>query len=137
MDKESFKLGKQVGEIKAWCEAAGNGAKAMSLSAPFRPQDYEVLLPWMEKLASRNKVQFHLERTLLVTDLFPDINLTNIWVFIIYREDRTLEEYASLKVEKERLVQEERYLGEAQRGIATRMGLLLGYDEGLLKRRLE
>jgi len=31
----SFNLGKHVGEIKAWCEAAKNGAKKMSLSNPF------------------------------------------------------------------------------------------------------
>jgi hypothetical protein len=27
IDEQSFALGKQVGEIKAWCEAARSGAK--------------------------------------------------------------------------------------------------------------
>ena len=91
IDERSFALGKQVGEIKAWCEASRSGAKEMSLSAPFKPEDYESLLPHMEEQAGRNEVKFHLERSLMGTDLFGDMDLSGIWVFIIYAVEEMLE----------------------------------------------
>ena len=53
---DQFKLGMQVGEIKAWCEAAKNEAKEMSLSAPFKPDEYEIILPYMKEHAERNSL---------------------------------------------------------------------------------
>ncbi len=53
---EQFKIGKMVGEIKAWCEAAKNEAKELGLSAPFKPEDYDTLLPHMKEQAGNNSV---------------------------------------------------------------------------------
>ncbi len=129
-------MGKQVGEIKAWCEAARSGAKDMSLSAPFKPEDYEYILPHMEEQAGRNEVKFHLERSLMGTDLFGEMDLSGIWVFIIYAEDEMLESYLALKAEKERLESEGEYVRDARRSIAEGMGRLLGYSEAHINRRL-
>jgi len=137
IDERSFALGKQVGEIKAWCEASRSGAKEMSLSAPFKPEDYESLLPHMEEQAGRNEVKFHLERSLMGTDLFGEMDLPGIWVFIIYAEDEVLERYLDLKAEKERLESEGEYVRDARRGIAEGMGRLLGYSEAHINRRLK
>ena len=137
IDLQSFALGKQVGEIKAWCEAARTGAKEMSLSAPFRPEDYERILPHMEEQAGRNKVKFHLERSLMGTDLFGEMDLSGIWVFIIYAEEEVLESYLALKAEKERLESKGEYVGDARRDIAVGMGRLLGYSEAHINRRLK
>ncbi len=137
IDERSFTLGKQVGEIKAWCEAARSGAKDMSLSAPFRPEEYEGILPHMEEQAGRNEVKFHLERSLMGTDLFGEMDLSGMWVFIIYAEDEVLERYLALKVKKERLESEGEYDGEARRDIAIGMGRLLGYNEAHINRRLK
>jgi len=136
LDERSFALGKQVGEIKAWCEAARSGAKDMSLSAPFRPEDYEGIIPHMEEQAGRNEVKFLLERSLMGTDLFGEMDLSGIWVFIIYAEDEVLERYLDLKAEKERLESEGEYVGDARRGIAEGLGRLLGYSEAHINRRL-
>ena len=137
MDDRSFALGKQVGEIKAWCEAARSGTKEMSLSAPFRPEDYESILPYMEEQAEHNEVKFHLERSLMGTDLFGEMDLSGIWVFIIYAEDDVLKRYLALKAEKERLESEGEYGGDARREIAVGMGRLLGYSEAHINRRLK
>ena len=136
IDERSFTLGKQVGEIKAWSEASRSGAKEMSLSAPFKPEDYESLLPHMEEQAGRNEVKFHLERSLMGTDLFGEMDLSGIWVFIIYAENEVLERYLDLKAEKERLESEGEYVRDARRGIAEGMGRLLGYSEAHINRRL-
>ena len=137
IDEWSFALGKQVGEIKAWCEAARSGAKEMSLSAPFRPEDYESILPHMQEQAGRNEVNFHLEKSLMGTDLFGEMDLSGIWVFIIYAKDEVLERYLALKAEKERLESEGEYVGDARRGIAEGMGRLLGYSDAHINRRLK
>jgi hypothetical protein len=137
IDEWSFTLGKQVGEIKAWCEAARSGSKDMSLSAPFSPEDYEAILPHMEEQAGRNEVKFHLERSLMGTDLFGEMDLSGIWVFIIYAKDEVLERYLALKAEKERLESEGEYGGDARREIAVGMGRLLGYGDAHINRRLK
>ena len=101
IEELSFQLGKHVGEIKAWCEAAKNEAKNMSFSAPFTLAYYDLLLPFMEELAQSNDVKFYLEKDILVTDLFPEMDLTGIWVFIIFKNRKMIQDYLSLKEENQ------------------------------------
>ncbi len=132
---DQFELGKHVGEIKAWCEAAKNEAKELGLSAPFRPEEYETLLPHMKEQAERNSVNFFLEKNLIITDLFGDMDLSGIWVFLIYMHQKTLDNYLKLKTDKEKLVKSGKYEGEARKEIAIRFGKLLGYSERCILER--
>ena len=133
MDK--FKLGMHVGEIKAWCEAAKNDAKRMSLSAPFKPEDYNEIKPYMFEYAQNNGVKYYLEKRIIQTDLFGDMDLSGIWVFIIYKYPKILEEYLALKKEKAKLCTKSKYIGEKRREVAIKFGKLLGYsEEGIVER---
>ena len=132
---DRFKLGMHVGEIKAWCEAAKNDAKEMSLSAPFKPEEYETILPYMKEYAERNDVSFYHEKELIITDLFGDIALSGIWVFIIYRSRETLDKYLKLKKDKAKLLESGSYEGEARKDIAIRFGRLLGYSDPMINER--
>ncbi len=132
---DQFKLGKQVGEIKAWCEAAKNEAKELSLSAPFKPDYYETILPHMKEQAERNNVNYYLEKSLIITDLFGDMDLSGIWVFLIYKHQKTLDAYLKLKEDRASLVESGKYEGEARRDIAVRFGKLLGYSERCIHER--
>ena len=132
---DRFKLGMHVGEIKAWCEAAKNDAKNMSLSAPFKPEEYDEIKPYMKEYAEKNSVKYYLEKELIQTDLFGDMDLSGIWVFIIYKHLEILEEYIALRQEKARLIQQDRYIGEKRREIAIRFGKLLGYSEECIVER--
>lgn len=132
---DQFKLGKMVGEIKAWCEAAKNEAKELGLSAPFKPEDYETLLPHMKEQAENSSVNYYLEKSLTITDLFGDMDLSGIWVFLIYKHKETLDNYLKLKEEKEKLVESSKYEGDARRDIAIRFGKLLGYSERCILER--
>jgi len=131
---DKFKLGMHVGEIKAWCEAAKNDAKRMSLSAPFKPEDYNEIKPYMFEYAQNNGVKYYLEKRIIQTDLFGDMDLSGIWVFIIYKHPEIIEEYLNIKQEKERLKQDE-YRGEKRREIAVKFGRLLGYNEESIMER--
>jgi len=129
IDEYSFNLGKHAGEIKAWCEAAKKGAKNMSLSNPFKPEEIEEITPYIKEYTTKNQVQYYLEKELLITDLFGEMNLTDIWVFIIYKDTEILEEYLSLLEEKKQLETDGAYTGEPRRDIAVRFGRLLGYSD--------
>ena len=133
MDK--FKLGMHVGEIKAWCEAAKNDAKKMSLSAPFKPEEYDDIKPYMTEYAEKHSVKNYLEKDLIRTDLFGDMDLSGIWVFIIYKHPEIIEEYLNIKQEKARLLKQDEYSGKKRREIAIRFGRLLGYSEECIVER--
>lgn len=124
-----------MGEIKAWCEAAKNDAKELSLSAPFKEEEYDLILPFMREYAERNSVNYYLEKELLKTDLFQGIDLEGIWVFIIYRKQEVLLAYLSLKKEKQQLIEEGQYQGVQRREIARKMGRLLGYSDFAIEER--
>jgi len=126
---DKFKLGMHVGEIKAWCEAAKNDAKKMSLSAPFKPEEYDDIKTYMTEYAEKNSVKYYLEKDLIQTNLFGDMDLSGIWVFIIYKHPEIIEEYLNIKQEKARLLKKDEYSGEKRRNIAIRIGKLLGYNE--------
>jgi len=132
---DQFKLGMQVGEIKAWCEAAKNEAKEMSLSAPFKPEEYETILPYMKEHSERNGISFYHEKELIITDLFGDMDLSGIWVFIIYKGPETLEKYFKLKEDRAKLLESGKYAGAARREIAIRFGRLLGYSDPMINDR--
>ena len=49
LDPKSYIIGKFAGSATAWSEAARSGAKQMSLSSPFSPEDHNLLSPYIEK----------------------------------------------------------------------------------------
>lgn len=133
MDK--FKLGLHVGEIKAWCEAAKNDAKKMSLSAPFKKREYDEIRTYMAQYAEKYDVNYYLEKDLIQTDLFDNMDLSGIWVFIIYKHPEILDEYFEIKRDKTNLIKHDKYFGEARKVMAVRFGSLLGYSEESIARR--
>ena len=137
LDPRSYYIGRFAGSATAWCEAARSGAKEMSLSSPFPPEDHDLLLPHIERAARENEVQFYLEKTLMTTDLFADVDMMGKWAFVIYKKDRVIKDYLALKVEKERLEESGDYAGEVRRDIAVKMGRLLGYEEDYIIQRME
>jgi hypothetical protein len=94
----------------------------MSLSSPFSPDDHNLLSPFVEKATEENHVKFYLEKSLMTTDLFGDIDMEDKLVFIIYKEERVLEDYLYLKAEKECLEVEGEYVGGIRHRIASGLG---------------
>jgi hypothetical protein len=137
LDPESYRIGRFTGSVFAWSEAARGGAKKMSLSSPFPPEDHDLLIPYVERATEENQVRFHLEKNLMTTDLFADFDMEGRWVFIIYKEEKVLEDYLALKAEKESLEKEGGYVGETRKRIARGMGSLLGYSDDYIEERLE
>jgi hypothetical protein len=137
VDQESYRIGRFAGSVYAWSEAARSGAKEMSLGSPFPPGEYDLLLPIVERATEANDVHFHLEKTLMTTDLFADVDMGGSWVFIIYKEERVLVDYLALKAEKERLEEEGEYVGEVRKRIARSLGRLMGYRDEYIDERMK
>ena len=137
LDPESYRIGRFAGSVYAWSEAARSGAKEMSLGSPFPPGDHDLLLPHIERATEANDVRFHLEKSLMTTDLFADVDMESSWVFIIYKEERVLEDYLSLKAEKERLEEDGEYMGAARKRIAWDLGRLMGYSDEYIDERMK
>lgn len=127
LTSREYSLGKFIGEIKAWCEAAMCGVKNMSLSELFVPEDYAFLLPEAEKYAERCGVHLYLEKTFLTTDLWPKIDTAGKWVFVIYKAQKNIDDYLTLKAQYDMLVNKGIYIGTVRKEVSQKMGLLLGY----------
>ncbi len=130
-----YKKGMHSGEIKAWCEAARNEAKPISLSAPFTPEEHPILEPLMIEHAENNQVNYYLEKSLIETDLFTGMDLSGIWVYIIYKNQETLEKYLELTRIINNLQETNNYNDEKRREIALTFGRLLGYSDECINNR--
>jgi len=136
LDPKSYRIGRFAGSVTAWSEAARSGAKKMSLSSPFSPVDYNLLLPYVKKATEDNQVRFLLEKNFMTTDLFADVEMGDNWVFIVFKEENVVEDYFALKTEKEHLEKEGKYVGETRKRIAKEMGRLLGYSDQYIDERM-
>jgi len=131
-----YHLGSQIGEIKAWCEAARCEAKDMSLSELFHPEDYTFLLPQAEKEAKTYQVNLYLEKDFLHTDFWPNLDVQGRWVFVIYKKPEIIKRYLALKDEYNRLVQNGTFQREARKEISRQMGNLLGYSNEYIEKTI-
>jgi hypothetical protein len=133
---KEYYLGAQIGEIKAWCEAARCEAKDMSLSELFHPEDYAFLLPEAEKEAKKYQVKLYLEKDFLHTDFWPNLDVQGRWVFVIYKKQEIIEKYLALKEKYDQLVQNGTFQGDARKEISRQMGNLLGYSNAYVEKTI-
>jgi len=115
-----------LGNIGSFAEMVQAGVKQLALSPALPPQEMDVLMKEAQKIAERYNVQLHRESDLIVTDLFPANVAVGKDVLLIYN-GTTLNQYQSLKKEKEILVQNGQYNGKSREAISRRFGRLLSY----------
>ena len=71
-----YRLGYFCGAAAAMCEMAMNEAKDLSLSHPFPADEEAALRPCVAEKASQYGVSFYLEKDLMRTELFADVDMT-------------------------------------------------------------
>ena len=83
-------------------------------------------------------MSYYLEKDLMLTDLFSEYDMTNLWVYIIYKEPAVLQAYFDLKAEEAALKAGGNYENEIEKrkDIAFRFGKILGYSDAYLKAKL-
>lgn len=129
VDQYSFDLGNFDGTVGAFCDVIMTGAKALAFSDPFYPDQEPVLTPYVDRKCGNYGVKYYIDRDLLLTRLFDDVDMDGAWVYIIYQDDAVLEQYLALKAEEKQLIADGAYTEEKQIDLATRYGELMGYSE--------
>lgn len=124
IDERSYRLG----GIGAFSEVVGAGVKKLALSSPMTPSEMDAVFGEAEKIIEGNHALSYREADFLTTDLFPTELTEGKHVLLIYT-GTVKDEYMALKEEKNRLIAENRYEGEARAEIARKMGRLLSYSE--------
>jgi hypothetical protein len=131
-----YRLGYFCGAAAAMCEMAMNEAKNLSLSHPFPAGEEAALRPCLNEKASQYGVSFYLEKDLMRTELFADVDMTGLWVYLIYKKPEMLEQYLALKKEEHGYLQQDTYSPAKRRDLGLRFGTLLGYSPDYLEQKL-
>lgn len=127
-DKFSYHLG----AADCFCEMVRAGTKRIALSHPCDSQEErDSFLPEFDKLCEKYGVHYYAEDEAFLTDLFPLSLNQGKFNVIFYQDESALQEYLTLKADKEKAMAEGNY--SVCRGtIARRYGKLLSYtDEGI------
>jgi len=127
IDARSYNLG----ILGGFAEVVRLGVKKLALSEVLSPAEMDALMDDAATIARRNGVLIWRETDLLVTDLYPADVAVGKDVLLVYTGD-TLDEYLSLKADKQALVESGRYAGAAREEIARRFARLLSYPEAVI-----
>ncbi|MCP4898802.1 MAG: hypothetical protein GY906_17670 [bacterium] len=132
IDRPSFMLGM----INCFVEMVACGVKQLALSPPMSPEDYKLLADASAQIAERSGVRWHLEESLIVTDLQTPDFTKNKCTVLYFKQPETLEEYLGLKQRKSELEAEGRYGTDERRQISREFMRLLGYPEDVVEEKL-
>ncbi len=133
VDGYSFDLGNFDGTIGAFGDVIMTGAKDLAFSDPFDPAMESVLTPYVAKKCLGYGVKYYIDRDLLLTKLFDDVDMEGAWVYILYKDDTVLDQYLALKAEEKQLIADGKYTEAKQTDLATRYGELMGYSAEHIK----
>lgn len=132
VDEYSFSLGNFDGTVGAFCDVIMTEAKLLAFSDPFYPADEEVLTSYVSKKCENYGVKYYIEKNLLLTKLFADVDMEGAWVYILYKDDAVLDQYLALQKEETDLKTAGTYTEKAQIDLATRYGKLMGYSDKVI-----
>jgi hypothetical protein len=129
------RLSYYAGTISTSAEFVSYGCKKLALSATLSEEELSALLPHAEQKAQEYGIPIHVEKDLLVTELFsPLIAQSKTVILFAYNQD-VLDEYFSLKGLRENAIKEDR-LEATEEEIAWRFGRLLSYTDETIERLL-
>ena len=136
MKKEIDKYSYHLGVADCFCEMVSAGVKKIALSHPCdSKEERDSFIDDFETLSKKYNVSFYIEDDPFLTDLFPISLNKNKYNVIFYLDKKYMDEYLSLKNEKEDLKNNHQYIE------ANRYGKLLSYDneriDHLIKTNIE
>ncbi|MEM9329092.1 MAG: VOC family protein [Bacteroidota bacterium] len=117
----------KLGNVSAFAEMVAADVKRLALSPLFSSEELDRLYPQIQEIAAKYDVATFRENDLIKTDLFPEDVAEGKEVVVTFKPP-TLQAYLQLKRDKEALVNDDEYKGEARREIARRFGRLLSYS---------
>ncbi|MFC2158732.1 hypothetical protein ACFLT9_12930 [Acidobacteriota bacterium] len=121
------------GSLATAAEFVGVGCKKLALSPTLSEDQLEVLLPVAEREAGSNRIPIFVERSLLVTKLFPSDVAKDKIVILMAHTQAVLDEYFRIKADRVQ-AEEEGLLSDIEDELAWRFGKLLSYTDETIER---
>ena len=132
IDPTSFMLGM----INCFIEMVACGVKRLALSPPLSPDDYELVSAASKEIADRSGVRWHLEKSLMVTDLQTPEFTRGKWSILYFKDEQTLQDYQSLKRRQSDLKAKGLYTADERQEISREFMRLLSYPEAVIEEKL-
>ncbi len=132
IDGASFALGM----INCFIEMVACGVKRLALSPPLSPEDYDRLGAVSAEIADRSGVQWHLEQSIMVTDLQTPELTKGKGTVLYFKKGETLEAYFDLKRRKSEFEVEGRYGADESRQLSREFMQLLSYPDDVIEEKL-
>jgi hypothetical protein len=133
IDPRSF----QLGMINCFAEMVAAGVKALAISPPLAPEEYEEIKEASEAIVAGSGIHSHLDMSLLITDLQSAEFTRGKWSVLYFKARETLEAYEALKERKAKLEAVGAYDADARREISTEFMRLLSYPQETIDAKLE
>ena len=135
--KEIDSYSYHLGAADCFCEMVAAGVKKIALSHPCSSkEERDSFLADFDRLSEKYGVKYYPEDEPLLTDLFPVSMNKGKHNVIFYIDDRYLQQYLQLKMDKQVMLATNSYSGEARTNLAIRYGRLLSYTEAGIERLL-
>lgn len=137
-EREIDRYSYELGVMDCFCEMTASGLKRLAMSHPCRDRkEWKSYEPAVRKLCRKYGISFYPEEEPLITDLFPaEMNL-GTFHYLFYREPQVLEEYLTVKADREKAIKEGKYVDPVRYEIAWRLGKLLSYPDEGIRRYIE
>jgi hypothetical protein len=122
--------------INCFVEMVACGVKKLALSPPLIPGDYEKIKNASDEIVKAFRIQSHLEKSLLITDLQSENFTRGKWSVLYYKTDNVLKDYMNLKAAKERYEKEDGDDADYRKEISRKFMQLLSYPEDVIEEKL-
>lgn len=132
IDRISFELGM----INCFVEMVACGVKELAISPPIKPEDYNFISKYSDKIAAGFGIKSYMEKFLLITNLQSEDFTEGKWSILYYKEDVTLKKYFQLKQEKSDLESTGSYQKENCERISREFMQLLSYPDKIIEEKL-
>jgi len=116
-----------LGGVGAFSELVNAGVKTLALSTPLPPNEMDAFIDEAKEVARKNSCEIYRESDLIITDLFPEDVAEGMDVLLIY-QGQTLDAYLTLKNDIQKLIETDKYKGNARVEISRRFGRMLSYS---------
>ncbi len=133
LDQRSF----QLGMIYGFAEIVSSGYKRLALSPALTLGEFDIIWTDVKKIANEFGLKLMIDDDFMTTRLFNPEYTIGKRVIHIAVDQKTLDEYQSLKELKRRSIEKQSLTEEIKLELAWGMGKLLSYSDTAIERLLE
>lgn len=132
MENRNFCFGDFSGVVFAFSEMVLRMEKPLAFSKPFKSKEERILRSFVEKHTRDFGLKYYLEKDVLLTYLFKSVDMSGRWVYIIYKDEKNLNDYFNLKNEELEL-NKSNSSTDKYKELSLKYAALMGYNNSVAK----